>query len=245
MSSTKKLIVGLIGLFLILLVAEYFYHQYALTAKEKQINELYNKIAVKDSLVEVVNNGYEKRAIELQEAQILLNDLRQKKGELASLIKSKDLKIRALINLILKPDTVKIVVSGEETISENNGRKIRVSFDKKIDRIHVWGYTETPPPIAKLNILEDPLELYIILTQGRDKKWRTYIDSPISVSELQTKIVPHIPSFWEQIGFKAGVGCGSRRLMGIVGLEYKRTDFFFFADNHGTAIGITRAWRLR
>lgn len=245
MSTSRKLVIGLIGLFLILLVAEYFYHQYALTAKEKQINELYNQIAVKDSLVEVINNGYEKRAIELQETQILLNDLMQKKGELASLIKRKNLKIKALTNLTLKPDTVKITVSGDETISENNGRKVRVSFNQKIDRIHVWGYTETPPPIAKLNILQDPLELYIILTQGKDRRWRTYVDSPIPVSALQTKVVPYSPSFWEQIGFKAGVGCGSGRLMGIVGLQYRKTDIFMFADNHGTAFGVTRAWRLR
>ena len=245
MSSSKKIIVILIGLFGFLLIAEFLYYQHSSALQEKQIWQLYNEIAERDSLIKVTDDGYEKLAIEFRESKILQKDLEKEKGKLASVIRKKNLKIRSLTSLTLKPDTVKITIPGEEVIVADSTRKVRVEFSRKIGRMKVWGFTTTPPPVAHLNFFEDPLELYIILTQDKDKRWRTYVDSPITVSELQTKVVPYNPSFWEQVGFKAGVGYGSKRLMGIVGLEFKRTDFFMFADNHGTAFGITRAWRFR
>jgi len=243
MNFERKLSLVLVLIVVVVLIGEYFYYQIELKEREAEIEELYNKAALSDSLKRVSENGYERLAVKYKESQRLLDELKGRNSTLVEAIEKKNAKIRFLSQIKLRPDTVFVEKPAVEETTI--GGKTKVSFSEKLGRIKVWGYTETPPPRVKLNVSEDPIELTLVLTQDKIGRWRTYVDSPIRVSKLQTRVVPYRPSWPEKLRFMGGLGYGKSRFVGLMGLSYSGIGACLIADHYGFAGLFYRIWQLK
>ena len=242
MNFERKLSLVLVLIVVVVLIGEYFYYQIELKEREAEIEELYNKVALSDSLKRVSENGYERLAVKYKESQRLLDELKGRNSTLTEAIEKKNAKIRFLSQIKLRPDTVFVEKPAVEETTI--GGKTKVSFSEKLGRIKVWGYTETPPPRVKLNVSEDPIELTLVLTQDKIGRWRTYVDSPIKLSKLETKIVPYKPSWRERLRFKLGFGVYSEKPIGLAGVGFGANEIFLISSGQGFGLSLIRSWNL-
>ncbi len=108
--------------------------------------------------------------------------------------------------------------------------KHKVEFDRKLGRYRVWGYTETPPPVAVLNVKEDPLPISLYLTKRfsfaevEDKGARI---ANLTAREAETS---------EEFRVFFGVGISKDSSFVLAGLRKARLAAFLFSD--GTKVGV-------
>jgi len=107
---------------------------------------------------------------------------------LEQIVKDKNLKIKG--NTYLVAEYESLSDSLKKVIQEQDGERVRISFEQKFNTVVVKGYTLSDPPFAYVAVDRLPLALNVLVTEVSKDKHKVFIttsDPGFSISQLETK----------------------------------------------------------
>jgi hypothetical protein len=191
---------------------------------ERQLTSLRNEAAASAKTIEVQKGVYEKLTLQNSNMKILLDEKDSQLKLLTGELKKKNEQILVVTSVSVKwKKAYEAVIKG--TQSETDGRK-KVEFAKDFGYIGVNGYTLTDPPEAWVRVQQNrPLRLSVVVSQDKDKVWKTRVTSSeenVEIDMTLAAVNPLIlePKWYEGIGVGIDVGVGNG-FIGGVGATYK------------------------
>lgn len=241
MKTSTKILLSVIGLLVIATVAEGIWYRVLLSRAKRELREANYQVARADSVTQVTESAYTTLVGKAANDSKLVEVLRQRNDDLAGYIADQELKITSLTEIELQPNIVHVV--SHDTVRAKADSTLRVDIDTKVGRFGVRGYTLVPD-FYNLAITEDPISLWVLLTESKAGDWKVLVDSPISVSDITSMAVPYRPAWWKHIGAEVAVGYGRKRPIGILGLSYRGYRVSGVFDAYGCALVFGRSWQL-
>lgn len=182
----------------------------------------------------------------------VIEDLRGRNSDLASLIEDRDQRIYSLTETIAKIKPVRVVVRQEnvrqsEEEGEDGQERARVDFEQTEDPVKVSGFTLTNPAEAELEVsFVRPLRLTTTVVQNEDGSFQTYLDSDwdnLEIENVETIVSLQETSldreWYERIVFGAGLGIDPKFDGGMLNLYglYDITDSISIGPSFGVSTG--------
>jgi len=232
----KYFVFGLIGLILVLA----FFIFYQKRSYENQLVDLYNEIALNSETIEIHKNAYEKKTIEVKNLEDVLRSFKEQNGLDKQTIDDLMKRISKLKEEVLAANRLAVkwkeayeaeanAHQSEDPVDPDSGSDLvrtRVAFDKDFGYIGVEGYTLTNPAYAWVKVQQNrPLFLTMTITQGRDKRWKTYVTSSednVAVDVTLSAVNPFIlkEKWYEKLTLNMGMDVNSAIISPYAGLSY-------------------------
>ena len=172
----------------IIIATAILFYNYKINKLEQDKIDLQNKLIEQTCVYKEKETIWSKQMMQLKDLNTLLGS---KNKDLAKLIDKKNEEVIALNETVIKlKDTIIKIKNAKQTIvkpetivisedCEKLCQQIRtiVEFEKYQDPVTVKGNTITNPPEAEVLVRLDPFKLSIVITQLKDKSFKTYIDT--------------------------------------------------------------------
>ena len=184
---------------------------------EKVQLELRNQIAKHETTLEVQKGIFEKRLVEMNDLQKLLDTSRADTAKLAKELDKNKASVLVLTELSVKMrQDYEAKLSAKQTQVPGVAGKMRtkVEFDKNFGSYNINGYTLTDPGEAWLRLRQlRPLRLTLAVSQLPDKTWRATVASSeedLSVEVNLAAVNPMVlsPKWYEALGIMAHAAGG-------------------------------------
>lgn len=205
-----------------------------------EIADLYNKVTRQAETIEVQKNVYEKKSLEVDDLNSILESLKKDNDldkdtitKLQKELEKRQSELLAANRLALKwKKAYEAEVEANQT--EDPGKdpddpgddRIKISFEKDFGYIGVNGYTLTNPPIAWISVKQNrPLFLTMALSQNKDGHWSTLVTSSEDNVEVDVEVSAVNPfvlakKWYEKLSVDTGIKLKTSGLTPKLGISY-------------------------
>jgi len=163
-------------------------------------NAWIRQAALNDSLHQLDAGRYQRVAVELDNERYLRATLKDSLPVLHRELRRIRAREHSYVYTIasLQSDTARVVATDTVYVSTGGINVSRVDFQFDYDGATVTGFTTTPPPEATARIEYRPIPFSIVVSQLRDRSWRTNVETApwVEISVLNTQVVPQQPGWW-------------------------------------------------
>lgn len=232
---------------------------------EQAMAELRNEIASQSQTIEMQEKTYTKLSFETDKWKFLAESRGREVQDLYSELEKRKEEILTANQVAVKwkkayEDAAKANQSDVPDPADPSIVRKKVEFEKDFGMIGVTGWTLTDPAEAWVKVEQlKPLELTLIVTQDKDKKWHSYVTSSDENTDVQINVSavnPHMmsPKWYEHLQLNTSLavgttGDGAGVLAGL-GLSYRikqfdvgPTVFLGISDRVDRYVGATFTWR--
>jgi hypothetical protein len=182
-----------------------------------------NTIAISDSLVKVRTSNIYTKLISvdnLNRTLITLNSDKDKElKRLKSIIKEKNENIRLLVHFTTNDSKKKYEKVKTDTVYVEDEKILKILFNKVESGVTVDGYFQLPEQDLFMKIIRNPISFNVVITEQKNKAFRTYItsnDSTLIIQNVEGTIIPFGKnSFIKRLNFKPVTNIGWVKNEGI------------------------------
>jgi len=167
--------------------------------------------AERDTLHKDADGKYHRAMAELENVRQMRATYRDSFPDLYEENRRLKAREQVLVQAIARMESDTTAVSATDTVYVEEGVRVsRVDFQLEYEGATVTGHTTTPPPRAEARIDYRPIPLTILVSQLRDKSWRTNVETApwVEILSLDARVVPYRSSWLERHDFEIGIGIG-------------------------------------
>lgn len=170
--------------------------------------------------------------------------IKSENEKLNKLLNEKNERITQQTNFIISlRDSIQNIETKEDTVYIDNKPQLVRRFNIVQKPFLVVGWFQTKSPF-KLNLdtLMAKMKLNVIITENRNSIFNSYVNVPydnIIVEDINTKIVPYSPSFWEKLKFGIGFLGSGEEVNLFLQTGYQNVTVLTGYSNNGFVFGGT------